>query len=95
MRMCSHFVGRWWSNPTRGVGFLRIHMLTLDHPRILVQRNKGMMTLMRENSQRPGAQVDNFQFTPRLFSGNVGAGGQWHSKSRLQKKNKNMILMTH
>ena len=57
-----------------GVVFLRIHMRTLDHPRILVQRNKGMMTLMRENSQRAGARVDNFQFTPRLFSGNVGAG---------------------
>jgi len=60
--------------------FLRIHMRTLDHPRILVQRNKRMM---KENSQRAGAQVDNFQFTPRLFSGNVGAGGQRHSISRL------------
>jgi hypothetical protein len=44
--------------------------------------------MMRENSQRAGAQVDNFQFTPRLFSGNVGAGGGGTRKAVYRKKKK-------
>jgi hypothetical protein len=50
--------------------------------------------MMRENSQRAGAQVDNFQFTPRLFSGMWGREAVALEK-QFTKKRKNKQTNKH
>jgi hypothetical protein len=98
LRMCSHFVGRWRSNPAsmslvRGVQiffFFRIHML---YPRPSTDiRSGGTKGMMEGKLPAHWRARNGLWFAPRLFSGSVGRGR--HSENSLQKKTKtNYFLM--